>query len=137
MGYVYYGPCLPRLHIGTSIGVRLTAELSLATTQHPTALVLEAVGEIDLATAPELQQRLIAAVTAGDTVLDLVAVGFIDSTGLRVLISAHEAAEAAGRRFGLLVAEGPVTKLLRITGVDEQLKVFTALDDALGDVTAD
>jgi anti-anti-sigma factor len=111
----------------------LTAELSLATTQHPGALVLEATGEIDLATAPELQQRLNAAVTAGDTVLDLVAVGFIDSTGLRVLISAHEAAESAGRRFVLLVAEGPVTKLLRITGVDEQLKVFTALDDALGD----
>jgi anti-anti-sigma factor len=95
--------------------------------------VLEAAGEIDLATAPELQQRLIASVTAGDTVLDIVAVGFIDSTGLRVLISAHEAAESAGRRFVLLVAEGPVTKLLRITGVDEQLKVFTALDDALGD----
>ncbi len=112
----------------------MSAELHLETTQQTGALVLTAVGEIDLATAPDLQQRLMTAVAAGSSVLDLEKVSFIDSTGLRVLISAHEAAEASGSRFNLVVAEGPVTRLLRITGVDEQLHVFTSLADALGDV---
>jgi anti-sigma B factor antagonist len=86
-------------------------------------------GEVDLATAPELEERLGEAVAAGDTTADLVGVEFMDSTGLRVLIAAHEAADAAGHSFSLVVAEGPVTRLLRITGVDQQLTVRMASPD--------
>lgn len=114
----------------------MSPELDLTTTRRAATTVLTAAGEIDLATAAELQQELSAAVATGDTVLDVTGVDFIDSTGLRVVISADEDARAEDRRFGLVVADGPVTKLLRITGVGEKLRVFTSLDDALGDAPA-
>ncbi|MHB8504908.1 MAG: STAS domain-containing protein [Acidimicrobiales bacterium] len=57
-----------------------------------------------------------AACTA--VLLDLTDVTFMDSSGLRSVLRAHRAAEAAGVRFVVGVAEGgPVVRLFRIAGV--------------------
>lgn len=96
-------------------------------------VVLEVAGEIDLATAPELQSRL-DQLNAGDRiVVDLAKVTFIDSTGLRILITANEAAQAAGGSLAIVASEGPVTKLLSITGVDAWLDVHATRTAATGD----
>jgi len=107
-------------------------DLVVSTSQQDAATVLAVSGEIDLATAPDLQQALAAASGAEHVVADLSAVTFMDSTGLRVLISAHEAASTAGHKLSLVAPEGMVTKVLRITGVDRELNVFGSLSDALG-----
>jgi anti-anti-sigma factor len=50
-------------------------------------LVLAVSGELDLATAPQLQEKITAAREAGEGVrLDLRPLTFIDSSGLRVLL---------------------------------------------------
>ena len=107
-------------------------ELHVQTSRQRAATVFTVAGEIDLATAPDLQGRLAGVATSGDTIADLTGVTFMDSTGLRVLIATHEAATSAGRRLSLVVAaDGPVSKLLAITGVDKELHVFSSLSDAL------
>lgn len=88
--------------------------------------VIAVSGEVDLATAPQLEAA-IAAVDAGVVVADLTGVTFIDSTGLRVLIGAHEAARDTGGRFAIVVDDGPVTKLFSITGVGDWLDVHDSL----------
>ena len=89
--------------------------------------VLTAVGEIDLASAPDLETRLSQCLSDGPVVVDLSGVSFIDSTGLRVLLAAHAGADDGGNPLGLVVTDGPVTKLLSITGVDGHLNIFRSV----------
>jgi anti-sigma B factor antagonist len=78
-------------------------------------------GEIDSYTAPELAERL-----AGDPpveVLDLAGVSFIDSSGLRVIVEAHQSRLAAGSRLVLRSPSAAVQRLLEISGLAGHLDV--------------
>lgn len=80
-------------------------------------------GEIDAATAPTLTADLARAVSAGagPVEVDLSAVTFIDSSGLRALIVARRDAEAAGQTLRIVEASDVVTRLLDVTGLTETL----------------
>jgi anti-sigma B factor antagonist len=78
-------------------------------------------GEIDSYTAPELSERL-----AGEPpveVLDLAGVTFIDSSGLRVIVEAHQRRTAAGSRLVLRAPSAAVQRLLEISGLAGHLDV--------------
>jgi anti-sigma B factor antagonist len=64
-------------------------DLRIEVSHHGQWTVVEVGGEIDVATAPRLRERLISLVNDGQhqLVVSLEAVDFIDSTGLGVLIS--------------------------------------------------
>lgn len=96
--------------------------------------VLVAAGEIDLASAPQLEADLGSCLTAGPVIVDLTGVSFMDSTGLRVLLAAHEQAAESDRALKLVVTDGPVSKLLSITGVDAHLHTYENVDAARGNV---
>lgn len=77
-------------------------------------------GEIDASTAPTLDDALrILPVGNGTVVVDVSDVTFIDSSGLRVLISVATRAEEAGRSVILEQPSPTVTRLLEITGLTE------------------
>jgi anti-anti-sigma factor len=77
-------------------------------------------GELDIATAPELQRELQEAqLWARLIVIDLRAVTFIDCSGLHVLI----AARAGGART-MLVAGHAVNRLLELAGVADQVSTI-------------
>lgn len=82
-------------------------------------------GELDLATAPELEEKLLAAVRQGgrDVVLDLRELTFMDSTGVRTIVAAHKAAEES--RTSLTVvrpgSDSPVARVIEISGIGEAL----------------
>lgn len=86
-------------------------------------------GEIDLASAPKLEEAL---VTEPDqtVIVDLLEVGFMDSTGLRSLLSAREALESAGGRLLLVFEEGPVERILDLTGLTDRFETFSSLEAA-------
>ena len=79
-------------------------------------------GEIDAHTAPE-----IAAAISGSSVeplrIDLSGVEFVDSSGLRVLIEAHQSRQAEGRSMTLVRPSNVVTRLFDIAGVDQYLDI--------------
>ena len=90
-------------------------------------------GELDLASSPILEQRL-DEVFATDTslvILDLRELDFMDSTGLSVLIKAHQAAEEADRRLCLVKGPPQVQRLLSLTGVGERLCMLETPEEAL------
>ncbi len=79
-------------------------------------------GEIDVYTAPTLADWLAPLQGAGsDVSIDLAGVGFIDSSGLGVLIDAHRRAVDAGRRLVLARPSPAVVRLIEITGLVDQL----------------
>lgn len=83
-------------------------------------------GELDLATAPELERMLVQAIEDGrEVVLDLRELEFMDSSGVRVLVIAHTRASG---RFGLIAAppKSPVTKILAIAGLEPELRFVDA-----------
>lgn len=89
----------------------------------PAVLVVE--GELDPHTAPLLERELDEAIEVGDdsVVLDLESLGFMDSAGLRLLISAHNQLTASGRALILRRPSQAATRLLEITGLGERLPI--------------
>lgn len=79
-------------------------------------------GEIDALTAPLLGEMLSPLPgDDGDVRLDLRDVEFIDSSGLRVIIEAHQRATDAGRRLVLAAPSRSVRRLLEISGLNDHL----------------
>jgi anti-sigma B factor antagonist len=80
-------------------------------------------GELDLAAAPSLEEELDRALNSGASVivLDLASLDFIDSTGLSVIVRAHQQAQESGRELGLVNAAAQVERLLTLTGLAERL----------------
>jgi anti-sigma B factor antagonist len=84
------------------------------------ALVVSVSGEVDLATAETLREELMVAESqpASGLVLDLRQVGFLDSTGIGELVGVHRRLRKSDRPLALVVPEGPIRKILAITGMD-------------------
>ena len=76
--------------------------------------VLVLSGEIDSYTAPDLASRLNDAKVE---IVDLSAVTFIDSSGLRTLIEADRSRQDDGARIVLRAPSAPVQRLLEISGL--------------------
>lgn len=109
-------------------------DLELSTRQEGERAVVTVAGEVDLETASQLGDHALHALRDGAThlVLDLTGVTFMDSTGLKVLISIQRRAELAG---GTLAVAGPsrsVRRLLALTGLDQTFTLHDSVDEVTG-----
>jgi len=95
--------------------------------------VLCLTGELDLASAPILESEIERSdlAAAAIVVLDLRELKFIDSTGLRVLLAAHERSAERGQEFAVTPGSEQVQRLLSITRVSEHLRIMTSPDELL------
>jgi anti-anti-sigma factor len=82
-------------------------------------------GELDLATVPQLSAAVAEHDDAGLLVLDLNAVTFIDSTGVRVLIEADHSCARSGSRLVVLTGDGPVRRILDLCDLNDRLTLVT------------
>jgi anti-sigma B factor antagonist len=84
-------------------------------------------GELTVATVSLLSATVAEHGDAGLLVLDLTAVTFIDSTGVRLLIEADRACAGsrAGSRLVVLAGDGPVRRVLDLCELDGRLAVVT------------
>ena len=90
-------------------------------------------GEVDLASAPRLHELIWQAKERADddpprVIVDLSEVGFLDTAGLGVLLEDSNASRQSGGRLCLVALEGPVTRLLEITGLCESFDLSAELD---------
>jgi anti-sigma B factor antagonist len=99
----------------------------------PECVVVRILGELDIATAPQVVEALDS--IDGDTprvAVDLLDTSFIDSTGLTTLFRAHKRYEDRERDFSLVV--GPrnveVLRVIDLMGFDEVFTIFATLDEA-------
>ena len=103
--------------------------------EHQIACVRPA-GEVDLANADEFDAALSSpeAAQCQGILLDLREVGFMDSSGLRVVLS-H--AQAGGARFATILEEGSaVAGLFEMVGVTERINVAPTEDEAISKLRA-
>ena len=98
------------------------------------AAVIVVSGELDLASAPTLEEELerCAANGAELLILDLRELQFIDSTGLGLLIKAHRQAESTGRKFAIVRGQSQVQRLLGLTGIEDRLTLINSPEELLG-----
>jgi len=82
-------------------------------------------GELDLATAPELETGVLDAVRDGakPVVLDLRELTFMDSTGVRTIVAAHQLAEQTGHELRVVrpPRDSAVSRVIEISGIDDAL----------------
>lgn len=95
-------------------------------------------GELDMNTAPELEQKLDAALAESDAsiILDLCECEFIDSTGIALIVRAWQRLEG-GESQGRLVLcshNHQVRRLLKITGVESSISMHERRDAALAEL---
>jgi anti-sigma B factor antagonist len=89
-------------------------------------------GELDLAAAPTLREHLYAAVdrSSGPLIVDLLAVTFIDSTALGVLIGTQERSEGRGIDLRLVIEDARIIKIFEITGLTELFSISATVGEA-------
>ena len=80
-------------------------------------IVVEAIGELDLYSADVLEREVVRLRADGHDriVVDLRGIEFIDSTGLRLLIGLHRAAQREGRSLSLVPGPRPVQRIFELT----------------------
>jgi anti-sigma B factor antagonist len=99
-------------------------------TEERDGLVLVAlVGELDLSTVAKVQEELrrVEASSPPTMVVDLSKLTFLDSTGLRCIVTADERARGEGRRVVIVRGPDPVHRVFTITRLEERLEM---VDDA-------
>lgn len=102
--------------------------LSLETSRQGDAICLALSGELDLSSALVLDEELRRAEEsdARELVIDLNDLKFLDSTGLRTILSAHVRAARDGRMFRVVAGNETMQRILRLTGMAERLNVEPA-----------
>lgn len=97
------------------------------------ATVIAVNGELDLASGPELEAELDQVSGPGTQllVLDLRQLDFMDSTGLSILVRAHQRLAGEGCEVGLVKGSQQVQRLLDLTGVAERLRLVDRPEDLL------
>lgn len=95
--------------------------------------VVEVIGELDLASGPELERKLeeLAEPPIELLVIDLREVEFMDSTGLSIIVKAHQRFTDAGRQLALVRGTSQVQRLLDLTGVAERLQIIDSPEELL------
>lgn len=95
--------------------------------------VVHVAGEIDIASAGTLRERVALLLSQGSTdlVVDLTEVSFMDSTGLGLLVGTLKRVRLAGGRLVLVVPSEKLLKVFRITGLTQVFTIHGTLDAAL------
>lgn len=106
---------------------RLSQLCSLRVERDLHTVLMHLRGEFDLACERAFLEELRSALDeqTKTLVLDLGALNFIDSTGLRMLVSLEAGSRQDGFDFTVLCGEGEVRRVLRLSGVDALLPLIS------------
>jgi anti-sigma B factor antagonist len=111
----------------------LTVEVS----QEPGHMLITVAGELDIATAPQLRQRLAGPAASGRPIIvDLDPLSFIDATGLGVLASAASRTAAHGASLHVVCARHQVRRLFTIPGLDRLIPLARTMTQACHNLAA-
>ena len=88
-------------------------------------------GDLDLSTAKRAEQAIEEAERGAPSLLiiDLRRLSFMDSTGLRVIVSADKRAKRSGRRAVIVQGPQAVRRVFEITRLDERLEIVDSPDE--------
>jgi anti-sigma B factor antagonist len=100
----------------------MPTDFSIEIDRHGDHAVLVIAGELDLRTRDQLSDLAMRTLHDAETVIaDLARVTFVDSSGLSALVAARQEATRLERQFRVRSAQGPVARLLEISGLGHWL----------------
>ena len=105
--------------------------MQIATTPGSDRYVITVSGEVDLASSPELDTAIIAAIESGSSslVIDLADVSFMDSSGLGVIVRGLKRCREADKDLDLVITNERVLKVFGITGLDQVIPIHDSIED--------
>ncbi|GAA0673035.1 STAS domain-containing protein [Kitasatospora atroaurantiaca] len=114
---------------GTAGAGQLTVSVSVSAL----GVVMRPEGELDQDSLEPLRAALDSALleAPGRLVVDCGGLEFCDSTGLSLLLRSQATAEEAGGSLVLVAPRPIVFRMLEITGVQEVLRVYDTVEEAL------
>ena len=97
------------------------------------AFVVSVTGETDMHSAPELERELREVLELGgrSVLVDLVSVGFIDSTALGLLLKYQPRFRSCGGDLVIVSDDRRILRTLEITGLDRVFRIVPRLGDAI------
>ncbi|GAB2928135.1 STAS domain-containing protein [Micromonospora polyrhachis] len=113
--------------------------LTVRAEQRGDVVVVSIAGELDMATAPQLQDQITDQLDKGHSrlVFDLAELSFCDSTGLSVFVRAKNSSDEAGGLVRLAAPQRGVLRILEVSGLVEVLHTYPTVDEAVaGDSAA-
>jgi len=121
-------------HAATS-HIDIRDEVALSVLHRPAHTIARLRGDLDVATAPALRERLAGLLRLRMPmpllVLDLAEVWFCDAAGLAVLIGTQRRATSLGITLRLAAPSSQVAGVLHATGLDRSLRIHATVADAL------
>ena len=115
--------------------IGIDEEAGLAVLRRPAHTIARLRGDLDIATAPALRERLAGLLRLRMPmpllVLDLAEVWFCDAAGLAVLVGTQRRATSLGTTLRLAAPRSQVARVLRATGLDRSFSIHATVADAL------
>jgi anti-anti-sigma factor len=101
----------------------VTTIIEVTTEQRDSYVTVALRGELDLSTVHRVDDELkrVEADEPPIVALDLRELSFLDSTGLRMIVTADQRAREAGRRLAIIKGPEPVQRVFEITRLAERL----------------
>lgn len=121
-----YAPVSPLVPPETRKAAQISTSIEMNTRLGPDGwTIVEISGEIDLATAGEIEALLLAELEAGRhrIMTDLRDVGFMDSSGLGLLLRTYKKARQMGGDLIVVCSGGSVRRVLTASGLDKKVRV--------------
>jgi anti-sigma B factor antagonist len=106
--------------------------------QENNSTIVQVSGTVDALTAPELAKTLTNQVAAGhvNLVVDLTAVDFMSSAGLRTLLGAVKESRSSGGDLRIASTNPGIDKVLKMSGFHNIAKVFASQSEAVSSFRA-
>jgi len=107
--------------------------MEIAESTHDAVLVLSPTGRLDSITAPEFELLVRSRLADGQRriLIDLDALDYISSAGLRILLVAGKALKAERGRMALCRVKGTVREVLRISAFDRIFTIVPSLEQGI------
>src|SRR3954447_9354237 len=114
------------------LGSASVPSVSLSEQADEDVYVLELSGELDVSTVGSVQREVIAAVeTHPCLVLDGMGLTFIDSSGMRLMLSARRVVGRGNGCFVFACANPTVLRLFAVTGMDQTFDLAGSREEAV------
>ena len=102
-------------------------DFDIAVDRRDDCVVVRVEGELDMASASELEDAIARVASDPHVVIDLSSCTFLDSTGLRVITETMRQTP----RVSVVATDPGVLRVLEITAVDTMVSVHASVEDAL------
>jgi anti-sigma B factor antagonist len=89
--------------------------------------LLQLGGEVDLQYSPQLREKILASLKAGNPLLiDMAAVKYIDSSGIASLVEGFQTAKSSKLEYGLLNISKTAMQVLTLTRLDKIFQLYSS-----------